>query len=1242
MGIYLGDEGQLIGGDTYNEKGYYENKELSYLAEDVLLALGGNHIRPPFLYPAWEKNAVLDPFRAKAAALVREKFRSSSAWGWKDPRNSILLPFWRQIVQPTHFVIALRNPLEVAASLLVRNGLPIRNGSELWLLHAASALFNTMNEKRLVVFFEDTRSTPDLVDKRLCEFLGVQDQLDAATAAAEFSSSLVHYRQDADDVYSHPEIHPLAKALYRDLRALTYGETEGQKSSGHVVGLVEAEPSSIINPLALPNCFSPDSGGRNLSERLIQMPTFDRMLSERDEKIGSLNLTLAKSDEQIDGLTEVLTARDSQVADLERMVAEQALQVAGLGLKLNARDDQVADLERTGEKLSRTLNNQRVIADDLYSQLSTVLNSRSWRLTKPLRGISRYMGARELSADDRASLIEGARSLGRRLPIPLRVKASLRSLVLRQLGGARRHPIIDNRASRSLPDTHTSAMRAECCGLIPDLVSVVLPVYNQASMLADSIESVLGQTYQNFELIVLNDGSTDGVEQVLSKYEGHPKVRLYTQRNQKLPKALSNAFDLAQGEFWTWTSADNLMEPRQLELLVQRLKSSPALGMVYADYYAIDDRGELLQDTAWRAHNRPDVSSAEIRLPRSAEYLNVVQDNFIGACFMYRGWVGRLIGEYDPIQGIEDYDYWMRINDLFSIEHLGSDDLLYRYRVHDNTLNARAGEEKILDKVQDLMQYEKKRAAFFKKPQVFYADDTAAAWLGRSGSSDVEVRPISQLRNDSLEDVSLAISAENLADLSRLESVEGLPLILLFDGGDDTPYDCVAALRRPGTMAVVTSPEGAWRARAVGSAPVIDGLADSAVQAVRAFAKNRLFYNSTRDLSSLSRVEPVMFSSQSFKKCILLQAEGFTQGGMENVMIDLASTLELKGFEVRILVLGKAGDAVDKARQAGLHVDVFGDGLNQMEYSDYLISNKVSVVNAHYSVFGAGIAHNLGVPFVQTIHNSYVWLDPAAIEQFRLADAFTEKYTCVSMTAAKYADCVLGLDVKKMVVLPNGVDTTVCADTDAGKDRARLRATWGVGENDKVFLNVASMLATKAQLPLVQAFARFVAACPTARLVLLGAIMDEEYSAKVRDFVRSSGLERNVIFAGYDRNVASYYSAADVFVLPSFWEGWSLSFGEALYVGLPIVSTNVGAAQEFENVGNVVIIDPPFGDVTNLNCFNLSDFVYGDDQGFVLRLADGLSAAAKLGRMTVADEFRERLSRSAAYGRYAELFGALH
>ena len=148
-----------------------------------------------------------------------------------------------------------------------------------------------------------------------------------------------------------------------------------------------------------------------------------------------------------------------------------------------------------------------------------------------------------------------------------------------------------------------------------------------------------------------NNRSDDGVEPVLAHYLNHPKVRVLTQPNQKLPKALSNGFEFARGEFWTWTSADNLMHPEQLARQVGFLREHPEISMVYADYRAIDDRGNPLDDPSFRPQDRRHPTSSEIHLPRDPRLINIEQDNFIGACFLYRAVVDAPSANMIPIWG---------------------------------------------------------------------------------------------------------------------------------------------------------------------------------------------------------------------------------------------------------------------------------------------------------------------------------------------------------------------------------------------------------------------------------------------------------------------------------------------------------------------------------------------------------------------------------------------------------------
>lgn len=269
------------------------------------------------------------------------------------------------------------------------------------------------------------------------------------------------------------------------------------------------------------------------------------------------------------------------------------------------------------------------------------------------------------------------------------------------------------RAYRNLPREFASLTSGE----IPELISVVLPVYNGERYVAASIDSVLSQTYSNLELIVVDDGSTDRTAEILAKYEDETRVRIIHQPNRKLPGALNAGFAHASGELWTWTSHDNIMEPDMLARLAAFLKARPGVQTVYGDETIIDDNGnEVLNSDFCPLYQTP-RGSGTICWPRDPGELSFVQNNYVGGCFLYRAWAARLTGPYDEHAfGFEDYDFWMRMNDLFGIAHLGEAQALYRYRLHDSSLSSRDKELQITERVRQFMQFAGERREFFAQP----------------------------------------------------------------------------------------------------------------------------------------------------------------------------------------------------------------------------------------------------------------------------------------------------------------------------------------------------------------------------------------------------------------------------------------------------------------------------------------------------------------------------------------------
>jgi glycosyltransferase involved in cell wall biosynthesis len=254
---------------------------------------------------------------------------------------------------------------------------------------------------------------------------------------------------------------------------------------------------------------------------------------------------------------------------------------------------------------------------------------------------------------------------------------------------------------------------------IDDMVSVVLPVYNGGDILADSIESVLCQTYTNFELIIINDGSKDNSLEIARSYaKNDSRIRVLTQENKKIPKTLSRGFDEARGEFLTWTSADNVMDKDFLEKMVADIKSKPDVGMVFANMRLIDAKGKRLRKHGWFEYP---FGSGNVIFPNNTYELNTYANNTIGAAFMYRKSAKEVLGCYSSFKHtLEDYDYWMRMNSLCEIRHTDFVEPCYSYRWHDASLTAKDKELGITKNRYKLMVLDDFRRDFYQTPLLWY------------------------------------------------------------------------------------------------------------------------------------------------------------------------------------------------------------------------------------------------------------------------------------------------------------------------------------------------------------------------------------------------------------------------------------------------------------------------------------------------------------------------------------------
>jgi len=211
---------------------------------------------------------------------------------------------------------------------------------------------------------------------------------------------------------------------------------------------------------------------------------------------------------------------------------------------------------------------------------------------------------------------------------------------------------------------------------VAPLVSIVLPTFNGARYLAQSIQSCIDQTYRNWELIIVDDASTDETPSIILQFVGADE-RIQTIRHEEnsgTAAALNAGFSLAKGDLLTWTSDDNFYRPNALEEMVNFLQERPEVGLVYSDWTSVTVRGDSCVLKRVVVEN-PDT---------------LIHKCCVGPSFMYRREVQEKTGEYDvDASTTQDYDFWLRAMMRFQFAALHMD--LYCYRYHQAAGTAKLG-----------------------------------------------------------------------------------------------------------------------------------------------------------------------------------------------------------------------------------------------------------------------------------------------------------------------------------------------------------------------------------------------------------------------------------------------------------------------------------------------------------------------------------------------------------------------
>lgn len=652
-------------------------------------------------------------------------------------------------------------------------------------------------------------------------------------------------------------------------------------------------------------------------------------------------------------------------------------------------------------------------------------------------------------------------------------------------------------------------------------VSVLMAVYNGAAYLREAIDSVLAQTYRDFEFVIVDDGSRDESVRIARSY-ADPRIKLYVApHNLGQTTALNVGLRLCLGEFVARMDGDDVCHPERFARQVAALDADPTLGIVGSAVTIVDGRGRSLDISP-----QPESDSA-------IRFVSLTRNPFHHPTVVIRR--RTLIDhglEYDErFQANQDFELWSRLLTVTRAANLPQ--ALVRYRVHGSNIS-----------VKRLAEQQRTSIDFCRKRQ-----------------SDEGMSPL---------DAQTLFGIFDALHGSRIVGTERLA-----DAGPAIDAFLTFAETR-----AMDNESRRWAASLVLRSLILRRVGRGRVAfAARAF---RLSIRAPIDLFKANVPTLVLRSIRAFdsppanERSLMVVVASLRVGGTERHIGAVLPELARTGWKIIVRRTGADGPIGDRLRACGIEVidaDISTDQLRWLPplvrgLTAYLIHavpmaldirrRRPAIVHAFLPgptvIAGLACAIARHRPFVASRRalNHYQAANPRAawIERLILkrADAI------LGNSRAVMHDLVgEGHDPLRFALIYNGVPP-------AGDivPRAALRAREGWADDEIAITIVANLLVYKGHLDLIEALALLPADLPYWTLNIVGR--DDGEGAAVTARAAALGLRDRVRLLGPRDDVGAILAASDIAVSASHEEGFSNSVIEAMAAGLPVVATAAGGS----------------------------------------------------------------------------------
>jgi glycosyltransferase involved in cell wall biosynthesis len=319
-------------------------------------------------------------------------------------------------------------------------------------------------------------------------------------------------------------------------------------------------------------------------------------------------------------------------------------------------------------------------------------------------------------------------------------------------------------------------------------------------------------------------------------------------------------------------------------------------------------------------------------------------------------------------------------------------------------------------------------------------------------------------------------------------------------------------------------------------------------------------------------------------KCLLVTSD-LDAGGMDEVVVFLARRLPHHGISTAVLHASVEGtpDGIPTGRLGRLLLE-YEVEVVEFAYAEgvkWLETWRPDVISAHGAPpWILDVATRLSIPYIDTLHGMHSHFDTDWTMEAERSQRLTGIVAVSDLVRQQYLDGNPAFPPERIVTIPNGVDD----ERRATGDRERIRKLLGI-KDEYLFVSLARHCLQKNTYGLVAAFEDLAALHPEAHLLIAGRPDDLPYYSQLLRLRSHLACRDRVHLRDHTPNPAQLLVAADGFVLNSFFEGWSLASMEALYIGVPVVLSEVGGAceQVGENGERGHVISNPLGDPLQVN-----------------------------------------------------------